>query len=55
LIFRISTWSIPSCLAALATTGSKSPFACMPPGARCDVRGGVFVSTVMPRHFIAIG
>ena len=27
----------------------------MPPGARCDVRGGVLVSTVMPRHRIGLG
>jgi hypothetical protein len=31
-------------------TGSSRAFICMPPGDRCDVRGGVFVSTEMPRQ-----
>ena len=31
------------------------PMPCMPPGARCDVFGGVLVSTVRPRHRIVSG
>ncbi len=28
---------------------------CIPPGARCAPRGGVLVSTAMPRHRIDFG
>src|SRR5690348_11230387 len=31
------------------------PMPCMPPGARCDVFGGVLVSTVSPRHRMVSG
>ena len=39
----------------LEMIGSMMPWPCIPPGARCDVRGGVLVRTVMPRQRMAIG
>ena len=54
-IRRIATWSRPSALAALVITGSMMPLACIGPGERCCVRGGVFVNTLTARHRIAPG
>ena len=45
----------PSWRAALASTGSRMAFCCIPPGERCDVRGGLLVSTDRPRKRIASG
>ena len=50
-----STASMPSWRAALARIGSMMAFCCMPPGERCEVRGGVLVSTERPRKRIASG
>ena len=44
---------MPSCLAALVTTGSMMPLACIGPGDRCCVRGGVLVRTLIARQRIA--
>jgi hypothetical protein len=55
LIRRIASWSIPSCLAALVTTGSMMALACIGPGERCCDRGGVLVRTANPRQRMAAG
>jgi hypothetical protein len=36
-------------------SGSSIADACSPPGARCATRGGVFVSTLMPRKRMVSG
>ena len=51
----MATWSTPSWRAAFVTIGSMMPFACMAPGDRCCDRGGVFVTTAIPRQRIASG
>ncbi len=45
----------PACRAALARIGSMMAIACMPPGALCALRGGVFVATVTLRQRMAGG
>ncbi len=52
---RMASWSRPSCLAALVITPSMMPLACIGPGERCCVRGGVLVSTFTARQRIAGG
>ena len=46
---------MPSFFAAFERIGSTMPMPCAPPGARCDVFGGVLVSTVRPRQRIVSG
>ena len=52
---RMATWSMPSCLAAFVITPSMMPLACIGPGDRCCVRGGVLVSTLTARQRMADG
>jgi hypothetical protein len=51
----MSTWSSESLRAAFDKIGSMMMIPCIPPGALCGPRGGVFVSTVTPRQRMAGG
>ncbi len=55
LTLRIATRSMPSLRAALSISGSIAAAVWFSPGPRCGPRGGVLVSTEMPRQRIAIG
>ena len=49
LSLRMAMRSTPSLRAASSIIGSNITEACRPPGARCEVPGGVLVATDTPR------